>query len=86
MGPVGRGAAATYIALLKQVGVIPAVVEQPLPCVPHVTVQAEVDVGIRSRTYQNYEYGGRTPPLETLIALANLYDISLDELVCRERH
>lgn len=52
MRPVGRGAAATYIALLKQVGVIPAVVEQPLPCVPHVTVQAEVDVGIRSRTFE----------------------------------
>lgn len=46
------GAAATYIALLKQVGVIPAVVEQPLPCVPHVTVQAEVDVGIRPRTFE----------------------------------
>ena len=43
-------------------------------------------VGIRSRTYQNYEYGGRIPPLSTLIALADLYDISLDELVCRERH
>lgn len=53
MGP-GRGhrIAATYIALLKQVGVIPAVVEQPLPCVPHVTVKAEVDVGIRSRTFE----------------------------------
>lgn len=53
MGPGrGRRIAATYIALLKQVGVIPAVVEQPLPCVPHVTVKAEVDVGIRSRTFE----------------------------------
>ena len=43
-------------------------------------------VGIRSRTYQNYEDGDRTPPLEPLIALADLYDISLDELVCRQRH
>ena len=42
-------------------------------------------VGIRSRTYQNYEYGGRIPPLSTLLALADLSDISLDELVCRER-
>ena len=40
---------------------------------------------IQGRTYQNYEYGTRLPPLPTLIALADLYDISLDELVCRER-
>ena len=48
----GRFTAATYVALLKQVGVIPAVVEQPLPRVPHVTKKAEVDVGIRSRTFK----------------------------------
>ena len=42
-------------------------------------------INIKSRTYQNYEYGDRLPPLPTLIALADLYDISLDELVCRER-
>ena len=43
-------------------------------------------VGIAESAYQRYEYGDRTPPMETLIALADLYDISLDELVCRERH
>ena len=42
-------------------------------------------VRIKTRTYQNYEYGLRLPTLPTLIALADLYDISLDELVCRER-
>ena len=42
-------------------------------------------VHIKTRTYQNYEYGLRLPLLPTLIALADLYDISLDELVCRER-
>lgn len=42
-------------------------------------------VNITPRTYQNYEYGSRVPPLATLIALADLYDISLDELVCRKR-
>ena len=41
--------------------------------------------GKESTTYQNYEYGLRLPLLPTLIALADLYDISLDELVCRER-
>ncbi|MBE6963281.1 MAG: helix-turn-helix transcriptional regulator [Ruminococcaceae bacterium] len=36
-------------------------------------------------TYQRYEYGEREPTLSTLIALADFYQISLDELVCRER-
>ena len=50
--------------------------------------QTEVakELGIVVRAYQRYEYGDRTPPMETLIALADLYDISLDELVCREWH
>lgn len=37
------------------------------------------------RGYQNYERGLREPSLSTLIALADFYDISLDELVCRKR-
>ena len=37
-------------------------------------------------TYQRYEYGEREPGLSTLIALADFYDLSLDELVCRERN
>ena len=41
-------------------------------------------VNVKGRTYQNYEYGIRVPLLPTLIALADLYDISLDELVCRD--
>lgn len=41
-------------------------------------------VGIKARTYQNYEYGSRIPPLPTLIALADLYHISLDALAGRE--
>ena len=41
--------------------------------------------GLSLRGYQNYERGLREPPLSTLIALADFYDLSLDELVCRER-
>ncbi len=48
------------------------------------TVLAE-KIGIHWRTYQTYERGEREPTLSTLIALADFYDISLDELVCRER-
>ena len=43
------------------------------------------EIGISWRTYQNYELGLREPALSTLIALADFYDLSLDELVCRER-
>ncbi len=46
-------------------------------------VAEAVHVGIRA--YQNYEYGTRIPPLPTLVALADLFDVSLDELVGRER-
>ena len=43
------------------------------------------ELGISGRGYRNYERGLREPPMSTLIALADFYDISLDELVCRER-
>ena len=43
------------------------------------------EIGISWRTYQNYELGEREPALSTLIALADFYELSLDELVCRER-
>ncbi len=42
-------------------------------------------LGISLRAYQYYERGEREPTLSTLIALADFYDISIDDLVCRER-
>jgi len=42
-------------------------------------------INIGARAYQNYEYGQRVPPLSVAIALADLFEISLDELVGRER-
>ena len=41
--------------------------------------------GISWRGYQNYELNLREPKLSVLVALADFCDISLDELVCRER-
>lgn len=41
-------------------------------------------VGMSLRAYQNYERGLREPKTTVLIALADFYDISLDELVGRE--
>lgn len=43
------------------------------------------EIGIHWRTYQTYERGEREPTLSTLIALADFYDLTLDELVCRAR-
>ena len=43
------------------------------------------EIGISWRAYQTYERGERYPTLPTLIALADFYDLSLDELACRER-
>ena len=42
-------------------------------------------IGITVRGYRNYERGTREPVMSTLIALADFYGISLDELVCRRR-
>ena len=49
---------------------------------------AQIDVanaiGVRVLTYQHYEHGEREPKVSKLIALADLYHITLDELVCRD--
>lgn len=41
------------------------------------------EIGISWRAYQTYERGQREPGLSTLMALADFYAISLDELACR---
>jgi len=46
--------------------------------------QVAKGAGMGYRSYQNYEYGLREPKMSALIALADFYDISLDELVCRD--
>ena len=43
------------------------------------------EIGISWCTYQTYERGEREPALSTLVALADFYDLSLDELVCRQQ-
>ena len=51
-----------------------------------LTQQGVADgAGLSLRGYQNYERGLREPQLSALVALADFYDISLDELVCRQR-
>ena len=43
------------------------------------------ELSISLPSYQRYEYGQREPQLSTLVAIADFYGLSLDELVCRER-
>ena len=42
-------------------------------------------IGTAVRVYQRYEYGEREPTLSTLVALADFYGITVDELICHER-
>ena len=42
-------------------------------------------LGISLRAYQYYERGEREPQLSVLIRMADYFDLSLDELVGRER-
>ncbi len=43
------------------------------------------ELGFNLHTYQRFEYGQQEPRMSALIALADFYDISLDELVSRGR-
>ncbi|MEG1657567.1 MAG: helix-turn-helix transcriptional regulator [Oscillibacter sp.] len=43
-------------------------------------------IGVGLRAYQRYEYGEREPQLSVLVALADFYKITLDELVGREQN
>lgn len=50
-----------------------------------ITAQQMADAlntGIRN--YRKYESGDSTPSLETLVRIADILDISLDELLCRD--
>ncbi len=40
-------------------------------------------IGINTATVQKFEYGTAKPKFETLIKLADFFDVSLDYLACR---
>jgi len=41
-------------------------------------------LGMQVRSYQNYEQGTRIPPYDTLVKIADIFDVSLDYLLCRD--
>ncbi len=42
-------------------------------------------LNIQRQTYCNYENASRTPPLEIITALAELYHVSIDYLICGKK-
>lgn len=46
-------------------------------------VEAAKRMGIARTTYSNYEAGNREPDIDTLIEMANFYEVSVDYLVGR---
>ena len=42
-------------------------------------------LNIQRQTYCNYENASRTPPLDIIIALAELYHVTIDYLICGEK-
>lgn len=51
----------------------------------YTQAQVSQKLNIQRQTYCNYENASRTPPLEIIIALAELYQVSVDYLVCGEK-
>lgn len=41
-------------------------------------------IGISLHAYQRFEYGEQEPRLSVLVALADFYGLSVDELICHE--
>lgn len=41
-------------------------------------------LGISLNAYQKYEQAERSPSLECLVSIADIFDISLDYLLCRD--
>lgn len=46
--------------------------------------QMAESIGIELRSYRNYESGDREPSLSVLVKIADILQISLDELLCRD--
>lgn len=51
----------------------------------HCTQQQVADaIGVTLRSYQRYESGHIEPPYQTLLLLADFFNVSLDYLFCRD--
>lgn len=46
-------------------------------------ITLQIQTGIEQALLSKYETGTRVPPTETLIILADFYDVSIDYILCR---
>ena len=49
----------------------------------YTQIALQMKTGIEQSLLSKFESGERTPPTETLIRLADFYDVSIDYILCR---
>ena len=49
----------------------------------YTQIALQMKTGIEQAVLSKFENGERTPPTETLIKLADFYDVSIDYILCR---
>lgn len=49
----------------------------------YTQIALQMKTGIEQSLLSKFESGDRTPPTETLVRLADFYDVSIDYILCR---
>ncbi len=49
----------------------------------YTQIALQMKTGIEQSLLSKFESGDRTPPTETLVRLAEFYDVSIDYILCR---
>ncbi len=49
----------------------------------YTQIALQMKTGIEQALLSKFERGERTPPTETLLILANFYEVSIDYILCR---
>jgi len=49
----------------------------------YTQIRVQMETGIEQALLSKYESGERIPPTETLLKLADFYNVSVDYLLCR---
>ena len=49
----------------------------------YTQIALQMETGIEQALLSKFENGERVPPTETLIRLADFYDVSIDYILCR---
>ncbi len=49
----------------------------------YTQIAVQMKTGIEQALLSKYETGDRVPPTETLLMLAEFYDVSIDYILCR---